>query len=72
MKNPTFTKRELAMMVQAIGRYEDVAYNEDGKKGNDNLRKAVYKIFAKADAMGVPVFNEENYLYWFKRLTDES
>jgi hypothetical protein len=63
MKNPTFTKRELAMMVQAVSRYEDVSYNEDGKKGNENLRKAVYKIFAKADAMGIPVFNEENYLY---------
>ena len=63
MKSPTFTKRELAMMVQAVQRYDDCAYNEDGKKGNDNLRKAVCKIIDKADAMGVPVFNEENYLY---------
>ena len=51
-------------MIQAVQRYDDCAYNEDGKKGNDNLRKEVYKIIDKADAMGVPVFNEENYLYW--------
>ena len=63
MKNLTFTKRELAMMVQAVQRYDDSAYNEDGKKGNDNLRKAVYKIIDKADAMGIPFFNEENYVY---------
>ena len=49
-------------MVQAVQRYDDSAYNEDGKKGNDNLRKAVYKIIDKADAMGIPFFNEENYL----------
>lgn len=62
MKTPTFTKRELAMMVKAVERYDDCAYNEDGKKRNDNLRKAVYKIIEKADAMGIPVFNEDNYL----------
>ena len=63
MKKPTFTKRELAMMVQAVQRYDDSSYNEDGKKGNENLRKAVYKIIDKADALGIPVFNEDNYLY---------
>jgi hypothetical protein len=63
MKSQTFTKRELSLMIQAVQRYDDCAYNEDGKKGNDNLRKEVYKIIDKADAMGVPVFNEENYLY---------
>ena len=50
------------MMVQAVQRYDDSAYNEDGKKGNSNLRKEVYKIIAKADAMGIPLFNEDNYL----------
>lgn len=56
-----FTNKELSMMVKAVERYDDICYNEEGKTGTDEIRKAVDIILAKANLKGIPQFDESKY-----------
>jgi hypothetical protein len=65
MKNPTFTKRELAMMVQAVQRYDDCIYNEVENAEYHINRKFKWAVdMSKGSAKDIETINLQNGHYY--------